>query len=134
MSQTPADVRQVVVVAAKTSAGHAAPLPVQVSAASVYLEWNKSLVYATTAAYLATRIDGAPKLTVSGKIPSLSMSEMKALQQELARRGYEMGKIDGVLGGQTRLAVRDMQKKLAMPADGYPTLELLQKLRSGKPS
>src|SRR6185312_14465219 len=26
----------------------------------VYLEWNQSLVYSTTAAYLATRIDGAP--------------------------------------------------------------------------
>ena len=28
----------------------------------VYLQWNQSLNYATTAAYLATRIEGAPKM------------------------------------------------------------------------
>ncbi len=28
----------------------------------VYLQWNQSLNYATTAAYLATRIDGAPAM------------------------------------------------------------------------
>jgi lytic murein transglycosylase len=97
----------------------------------VYLQWNKSFVYATTAAYLATRIDGAPRMTVSGKIPSLSQDQMKALQSELARRGYDIGKIDGVLGIQTRTAVRDMQKKLGFPADAYPTVELLQKMRVG---
>ena len=97
----------------------------------VHLEWNKSLVYATTAAYLATRIDGQPRMTLTEKVPSLSLGQMKSLQQELATRGYEIGSIDGVLGMQTRVAVRDVQKKLAMPADSYPTAELLQALRSG---
>lgn len=97
----------------------------------VYLQWNKSLVYATTAAYLATRISGQPRMTVAGKIPSLSLDQTKALQKELAGRGYDIGKIDGVLGAQTRSAVRDMQKKLGMPADAYPTVELLEKLRAG---
>ncbi|MFN2425774.1 MAG: lytic murein transglycosylase [Candidatus Binatia bacterium] len=97
----------------------------------VYLEWNQSLVYATTAAYLATRIGGQPRMSPSGKVASLSVSQMKVLQQELAKRGYEMGKIDGVLGGRTRLAVRDAQKKLGMPADAYPDAELLRRLRPG---
>lgn len=100
----------------------------------VHLEWNKSLVYATTAAYLATRIDGQPRMTVHGRIPSLGPDQLKSLQQELGRRGYEIGKVDGVLGMQTRSAVRDVQKKLGMPADAYPTAELLQKLRSADPS
>jgi len=95
----------------------------------VYLEWNKSFVYATTAAYLATRIDGQPKMTVRGKIPSLSVPEMKALQEQLAQRGHAVGKIDGVLGAKTRLAVREEQKKLGLPADSYPTAELLRALR-----
>jgi lytic murein transglycosylase len=99
---------------------------------NVYLEWNKSLVYATTAAYLATRIDGQPKMTVRGKIPSLGQEQMQSLQQELARRGYDVGKIDGVLGVQTRTAVRDVQKKLGMPADSYPTAELVQRLRANR--
>jgi lytic murein transglycosylase len=97
---------------------------------TVYLEWNKSFVYALTAAYLATRIDGAPRMTVRAKVPTLSQSQMKSLQQELAKRGYELGKIDGVLGLQTRLAVREAQKKTGLPADGWPTTELLAKLRS----
>lgn len=98
----------------------------------VYLQWNKSLVYATTAAYLAARITGAPRMTVRGKIPSLSLDQMKALQRELARRDYEIGKIDGVLGAQTRTAVREIQKKMGLPADAYPTVELLQRLRTDK--
>ncbi|HYB99537.1 MAG TPA: lytic murein transglycosylase [Candidatus Limnocylindrales bacterium] len=96
----------------------------------IYLQWNQSLVYATTAAYLATRIARAPRMDTSRKVPSLSVDQMRALQQELKRRGYDVGKIDGVLGAQTRIAVRDVQKKLGMPADAYPTTELFQRLRS----
>jgi peptidoglycan hydrolase-like protein with peptidoglycan-binding domain len=49
----------------------------------------------------------------------------------LARRGYDVGKIDGIVGAQTRAAVRDMQKKVGLPADAYPTPELLSRLRGG---
>lgn len=100
----------------------------------VYLEWNKSFVYSTTAAYLAARIDGQPRMTVPGKIPSLGLGEMKTLQQELARRGHSVGKIDGVLGAKTRTAVRQEQKRLGLPADSYPTAELLRALSSGSRS
>lgn len=96
----------------------------------VYLEWNKSFVYAMTAAYLATRIDGQPQMTVRGKIRSLKLEEIKALQEELTRHGHEVGKIDGVLGAKTRMAVREGQRKLGLPADGYPTAELLHALRA----
>lgn len=97
---------------------------------SVYLQWNKSLVYATTSAYLATRIAGQPRMTVSGRIPALGEREMRSLQQELTKRGYDIGKVDGVLGVQTRTAVRDVQKKLGLPADSYPTEELLRALHT----
>ncbi len=100
----------------------------------VHLEWNKSLVYATTAAYLATRLDGRPKMTVHGKVPTLGIDEMKSLQRELAERGHDVGKIDGVLGNKTRIAVRDEQRRLGLPADSYPTAELLQALRSARRS
>ena len=53
---------------------------------------------------------------------------MIALQQTLAKRGYEMGKADGVLGAATRAAVQAEQKRLGLPADGWPTPELLDKL------
>ena len=98
----------------------------------VYLEWNQSLMYATTAAYLATRLAGAPRVNPGrGEVEGLSHQETRELQQILARRGYDVGKVDGIIGAQTRAAVRDMQKKVGLPADSYPTPELLARLKGG---
>ena len=94
----------------------------------VFLDWNSSLVYSTSAAYFATRLDGAPKVTRGGTIDTLSFDEIKRLQTILAKRGYDVGKIDGIIGEKTREAVRDVQLKLGLPADSYPTKELLAKL------
>jgi lytic murein transglycosylase len=97
----------------------------------VYLEWNKSLVYSTTAAYYATRLAGAPPLSRGNSpVETLSLAEMKELQQLLARRGFDVGKIDGVIGAASRDAIRTMQVKYGLPADGYPSAELLDRLRT----
>ena len=42
----------------------------------VYLDWNQSLVYATTAAYLATRLAGAPRVDPRGPVASLSLDQV----------------------------------------------------------
>jgi lytic murein transglycosylase len=98
----------------------------------VYLEWNKSLVYSTTAGYYATRLAGAPPLSRgNGELEALSLAETKELQQLLARRGFDVGKIDGVIGAASRDAIRAMQTKYGLPADGYPSAELLDRLRGG---
>jgi len=98
----------------------------------IYTEWNQSLIYATTAAYLATRLAGAPRVSTGrGEVDGLSFNETRELQQILARRGYDVGKVDGIVGAQTRAAVREMQKKVGLPADSYPTPELLSRLRGG---
>ncbi|WGI21423.1 lytic murein transglycosylase [Amylibacter sp. IMCC11727] len=94
----------------------------------VYFEWNKSFVYVTTAAYFATRIAGAPRFIEGNPDPSLTDSQMKSLQRKLAARGYDVGKIDGILGARTRAAVQAEQARLGMPADAWPTKQLLQKL------
>ena len=47
----------------------------------------------------------------------------------LARSGYLQGEIDGKLGYATRAAVRQAQLKLGMPADGYPSLDLTERLK-----
>lgn len=95
----------------------------------IYTNWNKSLVYATTAAYLATRMDGAKPMG-NGRAPvnELGIEETKALQQLLQRQGHDVGKIDGVVGAGTRKAVRTEQQRLKLPADSYPTKELLRAL------
>lgn len=95
----------------------------------VYFEWNQSFVYVTTAAYFATRLEGAPVFKAGNPDPGLSVQQMQQLQKKLSARGYDVGKIDGILGANTRNAVQDIQSKLGMPADAWPTPELLGKLR-----
>lgn len=95
---------------------------------NVYFEWNQSFVYVTTAAYFATRISGAKAYDAGKPDPALSGAQMKALQQKLAARGYDVGKIDGILGKKTREAAQAMQIKLGLPADAWPTQALLEKL------
>ena len=91
----------------------------------VLFEWNKSFVYVTTAAYFATRIEGASPYAAGQPDPALSGNEMMALQKKLAARGYDVGKIDGILGALTRMAVQAEQVRLGQPADGWPTQALL---------
>jgi lytic murein transglycosylase len=97
----------------------------------VYLEWNNSLVYSTTAAYLATRLAGAGKVDRGRGVDPMSAAEVKAVQQALAANGYDVGKIDGVIGSQTRAAIKEMQQKFGLPADSYPDHALLARLRGG---
>ncbi len=96
----------------------------------IYLEWNQSFVYTLTAAHLADRLAGSPPYDKRNPDPALSNDEMKQLQTLLQARGYDVGKIDGVLGSGTREGVRQEQKRLGMAIDGWPTQELLAKLSS----
>jgi membrane-bound lytic murein transglycosylase B len=43
--------------------------------------------------------------------------------------GLPVGKIDGRIGEQSRESVKKAQIKHGLPADGYPTLALLTRLR-----
>ena len=99
----------------------------------VYTEWNKSLNYATTAAYLATRIEGAPPVG-PGRAPVQVMEPalLKELQTLLMRRGADVGVPDGRMGLATRAAIKDAQVRMGFPADSYPSIELLERLRQGK--
>ena len=94
----------------------------------VLFEWNKSFVYVTTAAYFATRLMGADPYAAGNPDPALSGDQMKALQKRLTALGYDVGKIDGILGAATRFAVQKEQERLGMPADAWPTVDLLNRL------
>ncbi|HYJ58462.1 MAG TPA: lytic murein transglycosylase [Methyloceanibacter sp.] len=99
----------------------------------IYLEWNKSLVYSTTAAYYASRLAGGPALAKgNAPVETLSPADTKELQQRLAQLGFDVGKIDGVVGAASRNAIRAMQVKYGLPADGYPSAALLGRLRAGR--
>ena len=98
-----------------------------------YLKWNQSLNYSLTAAYYATRLDGAPPMNKgSANIPKITFEETRELQELLQKRGNDVGRIDGVLGLKSRVAIRELQIKSGLPADGWPTAELLAAARTGR--
>lgn len=94
----------------------------------VLFEWNKSFVYVTTAAYFGTRLEGAAPYAAGSPDAGLSANQMTALQEKLRALGHDVGKIDGILGAATRTAVQAEQSRLGLPADGWPTAELLEAL------
>ena len=96
---------------------------------TAYLKWNESLVYSTTAAYLATRIAGAPAVS-AGRAPvkAPDYNQVVSLQNYLSSKGYDVGKADGKIGSGTRAAVKAEQLKMGWPADSYPTPEFIAKL------
>ncbi|MCX7558628.1 lytic murein transglycosylase [Sulfitobacter sp. F26204] len=94
----------------------------------VYFDWNQSFTYVMTAAYFATRLQGAPVFDAGNPERGLESDQMKALQTRLQSRGHDVGAIDGILGAGTRAAVRVEQTRLGLAVDGWPTPELLSKL------
>ena len=76
------------------------------------------------------RLGGAPPFSRgSAEVPEWSFQQMKELQQLLARRGFAVGEIDGKLGAATRAGVKAAQLKLGLPANSYPTQDLVERLR-----
>ncbi len=94
----------------------------------VYFEWNQSFVYVLTAAYFANRLEGGAIYDAGKPEQGLSGGQMKQLQKKLQARGYDVGKVDGILGARTRLAVQAEQTRLGLPADAWPTADLLARL------
>ncbi len=77
----------------------------------------------------ATAGYGEPLPQVIGAAPSLMTVYAVTVQQELARRGYDPGPADGVLGGRTRAAILDYQDDYGLPPTGDVSLELVNHLR-----
>lgn len=94
----------------------------------VYFEWNQSFVYVLTAAYFATRLEGGQVYDAGNPDVGLTGDQMKSLQRKLQARGYDVGKVDGILGARTRMAVQQEQSRLGLPADAWPTPDLLNRL------
>ncbi len=96
------------------------------------LRYNNSINYALAVGLLARQINGGTGLTAAWPrdLEPLSRSEVRQLQEALNARGFDTGAPDGVAGPATRIGVRDYQKSAGIPADGFATKDLLQKLLS----
>ncbi|MFG0767896.1 lytic murein transglycosylase [Pseudomonas sp. TYF_15] len=95
------------------------------------LKYNNSSSYALAVSLLGDRFSGWG--FIAGSWPKddmpLSRSERMELQHLLNSRGHDAGNADGIIGANTRKAIRNAQQGLGWPADGYPTHKLLENLR-----
>jgi len=95
------------------------------------LRYNNSTSYALAIGLLAQRLVGGPAVQAPWPrdLQALTRSELLALQRALNTRGFDSGTPDGMMGPATQRGVRGYQRSLGLPADGYPTLVLLQRLQ-----
>ena len=96
------------------------------------LRYNNSSSYALAVGLLSQRFNGGG--TILADWPKddrpLSRSERVELQMLLSQRNYDAGNADGIIGANTRKAIRSAQQAMGWPADGYPSHKLLESLRS----
>ncbi|WAC45355.1 lytic murein transglycosylase [Pseudomonas sp. SL4(2022)] len=112
-------------------AGHRGPAFLVLNNFRSILKYNNSTAYALAIGLLSDALDGNPGVQAAWprNDRQLGRSERIELQTLLTSKGYEPGPADGIIGANTRKAVRAFQQSLGLPADGYPSHELLQKLR-----
>lgn len=108
--------------------GHKGPAFLAYPNFDVYFEWNQSFTYVLTAAYFANRLNGAQVYDPGTPDQGLNGTQMKQLQRKLQTMGYDVGKVDGILGAKTRQAIQNEQQRLGLPADAWPTAALLSQL------
>ena len=94
------------------------------------LRYNNAVNYALGVALLAQQIDGGPGVMAAWPrdLQPLSREQVRALQAALNARGFDTGAPDGVAGPATRAGLRRYQQSIGAVADGYPTVELLERL------
>jgi membrane-bound lytic murein transglycosylase B len=61
---------------------------------------------------------------------ALSRAQVVEMQGLLGRIGLDAGEPDGVVGTKTRQAVKSFQQLANLPADGYPSVTVLERLRA----
>ncbi len=111
-------------------AGHSGPAFLVYNNYRTTLQWNRSDLYAIAIGHLADRIAGKGPLVTARPASEqrLSRSQVEKIQELLTTQGFDPGPIDGVIGSQTRQAIKEFQRTAKLPADGHPTPELLEVL------
>lgn len=117
-------------------AGHAGPAFMIYGNFNAILSWNRSILYAIAVGHLADRMIGLPELSTPrpARETPLSRDDVLEMQRLLAALGFETGEPDGVVGSQTRAALKAYQRRSGLPADGYPTADILRALQLAGPT
>lgn len=101
--------------------GHTGPAFLIYDNFDVIMRWNRSESYALSVGYLADRIGGAGTLdNMPSEDVQIRIADIQLMQEQLNALGYDSGKPDGVMGSQTRSALREYQRNEGLIPDGFP--------------
>lgn len=96
--------------------------------------YNPSYNYTLALVHLGDRIrgEGPFRQPFPGGERALTVAELQEIQRRLTGLGFDTGGSDGRVGTGTMRAVRKFQERAGLdPADGYPGLKVLKRLRLG---
>jgi lytic murein transglycosylase len=113
-------------------AGHHGPAFLAYPNFKAVLAYNNAVSYALAVCQLSKRFDGGKPIKTPwprNEIPLVARTDRMELQSLLARKNFDVGEPDGVIGRRTRQAIREFQKGEGLVQDGYATMTLLLRLR-----
>jgi membrane-bound lytic murein transglycosylase B len=96
--------------------------------------YNPSMNYTLAIVHLGDRVTGGGPFArqFPGGERALTLAEIQEVQQRLTAAGFDTKGADGRVGAGTMTAVQNFQRKVGLtPADGYPGLKVLARLRQG---
>jgi membrane-bound lytic murein transglycosylase B len=113
-------------------AGHRGPAFLVLDNFRAILKYNNSTSYALAVSLLSEQLLGGGQVLAKWPRDDLPLSRAQriVLQEQLSSKGFNPGGVDGIIGANSRKAIRSYQQSLGWPADGYPNQALLQKLIS----
>jgi len=112
-----------------TPAGSQGPAFLVLDNFFVIKTYNFSNLYALYVGNLADRIVGGRRFEASWPtVDRFSRDEVRQMQTKLQEFGYNVGKLDGIVGPLTRVAIGRVQKKLGKSVTCFPTRSLLEQI------
>ncbi|EIJ65828.1 hypothetical protein BD31_I1493, partial [Candidatus Nitrosopumilus salaria BD31] len=96
----------------------------------VVMKWNRSVNYALSVSHLADQLVESKPIVNGWNLDNVAItfSQAWAMQEKLNKLGYDSGAPDGYPGTKTKAAIRSYQLKNDLPADGYPSYDLFNRL------
>ena len=93
--------------------------------------YNTADAYVIAVGHLADRIAGGPPIRAEWPRAdrALTLPERIEMQERLGAAGFDPGGVDGKIGPLTIAAVRAFQRSAGLVPDGYPSLDILTRLR-----
>lgn len=115
-------------------AGHRGPAFIALPNFRSIMRYNNSTAYALGISLLADRIAGASKQRFAWpkELVALTRDQRMELQRLLTEQGFDTDGVDGILGANSRKALRAWQLEKGLVPDAFATVEQLNLLRKGK--